>query len=409
MKQTSLPTPEEIEDRLYSLRPMRWYLILWVAMLYVWALPFWQYSPSSLALFTALMLAHGLGHWFSLSLSRPRRRLWLYCAVQAALVASISLVTRNPLVTLMLYMEMIGAAILLVGQVRQAIGLVIGYLVLAIPNLILLVPGYNLTLALMFSLPVAFIVVGVAALFLQQANDRVRMRTLLRELEAAHRQLADYAGRVEDLTLAAERQRMARELHDTLAQGLAGLILQLEAASSHLSEGRPERAQTIIRQAMARARTTLADARHAIDDLRHGQADPLDLAEAIHAEVDRFTSATGIPCALDLALHIPLPDAVYGHVQRAVAEGLMNVARHARASQVWVEVVSLDDHVEIEVRDNGAGFDPAAVEAQAGHYGLLGMRERARLAGGTLEVSSTPGRGTALRLHLPLSPEAVNQ
>jgi NarL family two-component system sensor histidine kinase YdfH len=228
-------------------------------------------------------------------------------------------------------------------------------------------------------------------------------------LEAAHRQLADYAGRVEDLTLAAERQRMARELHDTLAQGLAGLILQLEAASSHLSEGRPERAQTIIRQAMARARTTLADARHAIDDLRHGQADPLDLAEAIHAEVDRFTSATGIPCALDLALHIPLPDAVYGHVQRAVAEGLMNVARHARASQVWVEVVSLDDHVEIEVRDNGAGFDPAAVEAQAGHYGLLGMRERARLAGGTFEVSSTPGRGTALRLHLPLSLEVVNQ
>jgi NarL family two-component system sensor histidine kinase YdfH len=391
------------------LRPLRWYLILWVAMLYVWALPFWQYSPSSLALFTVLMLAHGLGHWFSLSVSRPRRRLWLYCAVQAALVASISLVTRNPLVTLMLYMEMIGAAILLVGQLRPAIGIVIGYLVLAIPNLILLVPGYNLTLSLMFSLPVAFIVVGVAALFLQQANDRVRTRSLLRELEAAHRQLADYAGRVEDLTLAAERQRMARELHDTLAQGLAGLILQLEAASSHLTEGRPERAQTIIRQAMARARTTLADARHAIDDLRQDQTDPLDVAEAIRAEVDRFTTATGIPCALDLALHITLSDAVYGHVHRAVAEGLMNVARHAQASQVWVEVVSLDDQVEIQVRDNGTGFDPAAVEAQAGHYGLLGMRERARLAGGTLEVSSTPGKGTALRLRLPLSLEAVNQ
>jgi hypothetical protein len=81
VKQTSPPTPEEIEDRLYSLRPLRWYLTLWVAMLYVWALPFWKYSPSSLALFTALMLAHGLGHWFSLSLSRPRCRLWLYCAV----------------------------------------------------------------------------------------------------------------------------------------------------------------------------------------------------------------------------------------------------------------------------------------------------------------------------------------
>ena len=378
-------------------------------MIYVWALPFWSYTLASLALFTLLMLAHGVGHWFSLFLSQPRRRLWLYCGVQAGLVATISLLTRNPMITLMLYMGVIGAAVLLVGQVRPAIVVVICCLMLAIPNFILLVPQYNLTMGLMVSLPVALLVVGVAALFLQQINERIRTRTLLRQLETAHRQLADYAGRLEDLTLAAERQRMARELHDTLAQGLAGLILQLEAACLHLSNNRPERTQTIMQQAMARARITLADSRHVIDDLRQKQANRPDLAEAIRAEVERFSAATGIPCALDLALQSTLPEPLYDHVCRVVTEGLLNVARHAQASQAWVEMVSYEKRVEIQVRDNGIGFDPAEVEGQAGHYGLLGMRERARLAGGTLEVSSRPGSSTTLHLCLPLSLETIKQ
>lgn len=400
--------PEEIEDRLYSLRPLRWYLTLWMGPVYVWGL-LWEYTLNNLVLFTLLMLAHGVGYWFSLSLTYPRRRLWLFCGIQGALVVCISLVTRNPLVTLMLYMELIGAAVLLGGQVRSGIIVVVAYLVLGIPNFLLLVPGYNLPLALLFNLPVAPFVVGAASLFLQQANDRLRARSLLRELEAAHRQLADYAGRVEDLTLATERQRMARELHDTLAQGLAGMILQLEAANSHLTTGRSEKAQTIVQQAMTRARSTLAEARQVIDDLRQGQFIPPDLTEAIRAEVDRFTTATGIPCTLDLALPTTLPDAVQDHTRRVIAEGLMNVARHARASQVWVEVISDERRVEIQVRDNGVGFEVGAGEAQTGHYGLLGMRERARLAGGTLEVSSTVGRGTKLGLCLPLTVDAKSR
>jgi len=91
---------------------------------------------------------------------------------------------------------------------------------------------------------------------------------LLAELESANRQLTEYAARVEDLTIAAERQRMARELHDTLSQGLAGLILQLEAADAHLAADRPERARGILEQSMEKARGTLKEARQVIDDLR---------------------------------------------------------------------------------------------------------------------------------------------
>jgi len=349
------------------------------------------------------MLAHAAGYWISMSLALRRFRLVLYCLIQTVLVVTISFVTYNPLVIIGLYVALTGATVLLLGRPRPAALAVVGYLVLALSTSWLLIPTTgNFMLLSAFIVPVTLFVVGGAALLLQQANARVRMRALLAELETAHLQLAEYADRVEDMTLAAERQRMARELHDTLAQGLAGLILQLEAASSHQASGRSDRAQEIVQQAMARARATLADARRVIDGLREGAAGPADLSEAVREEVARFTTATGIPCALDLALPAALPDAVHEHALRAVAEGLTNVARHAQATQAWVRLSGADDRLEIQVRDNGIGFDPAAA-GQAGHYGLLGMRERARLAGGRLEVVSGPGTGTALQLHLPLN------
>jgi NarL family two-component system sensor histidine kinase YdfH len=393
-------------DRARELRSSRWYLILWVGVVYAWGM-IQPTNPARMQgrelLFTALMLAHAAGYWISMSLARGRLGRLLVCLVQTALVATISFVTYNPLVILGLYVALNGALVLLLGQPRPAALAVTGNLALALFTVWLLMPvSGNFILFSAFIVPVTLFVVGGAALLLQQANARVRMRALLAELETAHRQLAEYADRVEDLTLAAERQRMARELHDTLAQGLAGLILQLEAASSHQASGRPERAQEIVTQAMARARATLADARRVIDDLRRESAGPGDLSEAVREEVARFTTATGIPCTLDLTVPPALPDAIYEHALRAVAEGLTNVARHARATQVWIHLSSAGNRLEIQVRDNGVGFDPAAA-AQAGHYGLLGIRERTRLAGGRLEIISGPGTGTALQLYLPLN------
>jgi NarL family two-component system sensor histidine kinase YdfH len=186
-----------------------------------------------------------------------------------------------------------------------------------------------------------------------------------------------------------------------LAQGVAGLILQLEAVDSHLTAGRTERAQGIVQQAMARARATLADARRAIDDLRVVPP-AAGLADALRHEVTRFTDATGIPCTLDFTLTDSLPEATAEHLLRIVVEGLTNIARHAQAARAWVNVAESDDELTIEVGDDGVGFDPTSAFDQPGHYGLLGMRERARLAGGTLAVESAPGNGTRLTLRLPL-------
>jgi NarL family two-component system sensor histidine kinase YdfH len=235
-------------------------------------------------------------------------------------------------------------------------------------------------------------------LYSRQAEAREQAQSLLKDLEAANRQLSEYASRVEDLTIANERQRMARELHDTLSQGLAGLILQLEAADAHLAGNRPERARGILQQSMEKARGTLAEARQAIDDLRRPAE--RDLVEAVEREADHFTIATGIPCEPQIELTVDVPDPVAETVIRAISEGLTNIARHAKAGNVTLRLTGSEKELEIEICDDGIGFDPESVEA--GHYGLLGMRERVRLAGGRLEVQSVAGKGTRLVIRFPL-------
>jgi NarL family two-component system sensor histidine kinase YdfH len=265
-----------------------------------------------------------------------------------------------------------------------------------VPLLALRAVPFNIVLA--YALPAFVLVIGYA---LQQTRARTQMQRLLHELEQAHQQLAEDAIRIEELTRAAERQRMARELHDTLAQGLAGLILQLEAVKAHLVARREERALEIVTQAMGRARTSLATARSAIDDLRTVAMPSIDLRQALEEETLRFTAATGILCTTQFAPFSSIPLVLGESIRRSVAEGLLNIARHAQASQVWVCVTEHEQKLTIEVRDNGIGFDPEAL-SKPGHYGMLGLRERARLLGGQLVVHTAPGEGTTLRFLLPV-------
>ncbi len=163
---------------------------------------------------------------------------------------------------------------------------------------------------------VVFVVIYVT-LYMRQNEAREQAQSIAAELETANRQLSDYAAQVEDLTIANERQRMARELHDTLSQGLAGLILQLEAADAHLTNNRNDKAQSIINNAMKQARVTLADARRAIDDLRQPSLDDLD--SALRREIDRFTDATGIPALFHSDPTPPLPAPVTETLIRTLA------------------------------------------------------------------------------------------
>jgi NarL family two-component system sensor histidine kinase YdfH len=368
-----------------------------------------QVAPGALLLFTLLMLSHcGL---YAVGSSAAADSFWrrvCYLAVQALLIVLISVVAHRFTVTLFLYLALVAEVASQVLSTR--IVLLEGFACVLLFSLNVhllfgggepapLVPSHPVpfSMALVYVLPAFVLIVGYA---LQQTRAHARTQKLLRELEQAHRQLAVDAVRIQELTRAAERQRMARELHDTLAQGLTGLVLQLEAVKAHLVGGREERALEIVVQAMGRARSALADARSAIDDLRISAIPPTDLQRGLEEEARRFTAATGIPCATRFSFLSPMSLACNEAILRSVAEGLLNVARHARANQVWLGVTEHHDQLAIEVRDDGNGFDPEAAGGQ-GHYGLLGLRERARSLGGQLVLRTAPGQGTTLRLLLP--------
>lgn len=359
-------------------------------------------APGKLLLLTGLVLIHGVLHWFSALLAYRPKMSPPYLMVQGVLAFAIVSIIRTTTFSAILFSILIGEAVGVIRERRTAAVVVAFQLFLWATNFVWLygwkeLPSWGLSILLIVSMIVFYVL-----LFVRQAEARARAETLLQELESAHRQLAEYAANVEELTLATERERVARELHDTLAQGLAGLILQLEAADAHLAGERPARAQQIVQQAMAGARATLSDSRRVIDDLRTGEGEPERLAQAVQKEVSRFTDATGIPCALELDLPPSVPAEISEHTQRIVAEGLTNIARHAQANRANLIVTSQNDGLLIKIADDGIGFDPKA--ANSGHYGLIGMRERARLVGGSLVIESAPKQGTILRLQLPFRP-----
>lgn len=361
-------------------------------------------TPAGLTTFTGLMATHTALHILGPRLEPRRRWLPLYFLVQGVLAFVIIRMTAGSQSPFALYLYLALAAQtfgLLIARPFLAFIPVTSYLILGVVNFVWGWGWEALPAFLWAAAPQTVVIIAFVVMFLRQANERRRAQELLLELETAHRQLAGYAAQVKDLTLAAERQRLARELHDTLAQGLAGLILQLEAIDMQLSRGRLDRLKVIVDQAMERARTALAGARRSIDDLRaSGSPDP-DLAEALRLEAERFTRDTGVPCTLQLEPPAYIPAIVREHALRIVAEGLANVARHAHAAHVRIEMDGMNA-LEITLADDGIGFDMQTIDARDGHYGLVGLRERARLMDGSVDVISAPGQGTILSIHLPL-------
>lgn len=396
------PLPSSSEEERRFVRPFFVLVVVSLIISYGYTVLFTPSvrDPLRLLLFTALILLTGVLHWTFTTLRLGRRGIIPYFILQGLLAFVITVIGDNISLAIGLYMTLVGEAFGAFGIHWRGFVAMACFLALSAINFYFLLRGEQfMTWVLTVAPTTAFVFIFIW-LFERQNQAREEAQAALRDLDAAHRQLTEYAAQVEDLTLANERQRMARELHDTLAQGLAGLVLQLEAIDSHLSRGNTVKAQAITQQAMERARSTLADARRAIDDLRSGDLPEIDLETAVQAEADRFTAASGIPCELAIALPSSLPEEVRDNALRVVSEGLTNIARHAQAQHTAVSLRPIDHALDIEVRDDGVGFDRAQIGA--GHYGLIGLREHARLMGGTLAIESAPGQGTTLKVQLPL-------
>ncbi len=358
--------------------------------------------PLAAFLCALFFLVHIALYWANLiNFEKVKWQAFYYIAQTFLIVTLVGMTYGNNFDTSILaslVICMISEALGLWGNTRRSLYFGLFYFALAVTLLYFLERE-----DLIFIVPALMFNGGIIVLFMivlnQQLAERQKAVDLAETLESANAKLAAYAAQNELLTLQNERQRMARELHDTLAQGVAGLVLQLEAVKTHLKLGRAERASAIVEQSLASARSTLSESRAAIDDLR--AVLPTDLSEAIRERVERFTQATAIPCELEISIEEDkLVMDVKEHLLRVLSEGLTNVARHAQATQVNVKLFDQYDEIHLEVRDNGKGF-AAGSETNAGHYGLLGMRERARLLQGTLTVESSINSGTNVCFVVP--------
>ncbi len=383
-------------------RLLFWFAIVLMVLVFIWT--FFKkpelLKPGLLIPYTCLFAVYIFLHFRITWIEKHRRWLPGYVIGQGILAFTMTYLSANAAMVFCLYMALIGE---LLGIFKITLGGILAsvyLLCLAFINFILMVGIRQAGWFGLATIPTVIFVGIYVILYTRQAEANERAQELLAKLEMANRQLSDYAAQVEDLTLAGERQRMARELHDTLSQGLAGLILQLEAVDAHLGSQRTERARLILRQSMEKARETLAEARQVIQNLRDSRQP--DLEDALRKEADHFTVSTGIPCTVEIGLPPNLPEQTSEAIIRVVSEALTNIARHAQANRVTLRIASLEEQgkIDIEITDNGIGFELATVEA--GHYGLLGMKERVRLAGGQMRVVSAPGKGTGIMIEFPL-------
>jgi signal transduction histidine kinase len=202
-----------------------------------------------------------------------------------------------------------------------------------------------------------------------------------------------------ELAILEERNRMAREIHDTLAQGFTGIVLQLEAAEQGLNEA-PESVPTHIDRARTLARESLNEARRSVWALRPEALEKRDLPSAIRREVERLASEGRVGARFVVSgKQARLEEAIEDTLLRITQEALTNVRRHSQASSTEVQLVFEEETVHLSIADNGVGFDTSS--AREGSFGLIGMNERAQACGGTVRVTSKPGNGTRIEVNVP--------
>jgi signal transduction histidine kinase len=240
-----------------------------------------------------------------------------------------------------------------------------------------------------------------------QREQRMALAEAYEKQAAATRRLQRYTATLEELATTRERNRLARELHDTLAHSLSAVTVQLEAMRSVWGT-QPDKARSLLDQADETARTGLTEARRALQALRASPIQDLGLALAVRDLAETAAQRAGA----ELELHLPdtlgddLSPAVEQGVYRIAQEMLENVARHAGATQIRVWLAERDGRLELAVADNGQGLDAEAVraaqDADQDRFGIRGMRERAALLHGSLDISSAPGQGTRVSLSVPV-------
>ena len=232
---------------------------------------------------------------------------------------------------------------------------------------------------------------GIYTLRLEYLQERMKF---LEELAEKNQQLQ---ATTRHLAISEERNRMGRELHDSISQGVQGLIFALHSLRHELKDP-PERVANILHHLEATARSTLDELRALIEELTPSQLVEEALTASIQATCELLSQRQAIPVDVNITLPAPLSPEIEMTIYRIVQEALANIEKHAHAQQVMISITETAGQVLLTVKDDGRGF--TVPQAAPGH-GLRNMRQRSEEAGGSFEVLSKPGHGTTIKVILP--------
>jgi signal transduction histidine kinase len=241
---------------------------------------------------------------------------------------------------------------------------------------------------------------GVSLFFvLQFVNIWLTEFQIRKQLGTAHSKLQTYALKIEDLATVQERNRIARDIHDSLGHTLTALNVQLQTTAK-LWPINPSKAKSFLDQAQQLGKLAIQEVRQSIHTLRIDAQEPESLETALEALVDDFRKGTGITIINNIQVGVALSSEWVKNLYRIVQEALTNISKHSQASVVFIQVQTTSDKVTLFIDDNGEGF---SADHEIEGFGFQGMQERVAFLNGILKVSSHPGTGCRIKVELPMS------
>jgi signal transduction histidine kinase len=343
---------------------------------------------------------------------RFRRYMHLYLAVQTLILVALTAVTTIEDFAALPFMSLLLVAMIVfppkVGF--RWIGIFLAILLLSMIGFGLFYHDIGIEWILLNALLyiVIYLTFGGAIAVIDQLEvarseaevARKRSDGLLSELQAAHRQLQAYTDQAEELAAIAERNRLARNLHDSVSQTVFSMTLSAEAARI-LFDRDPSRAASELDKLQALAKSALTEMRSLVFELRPTAAAQQGLIPALRHHLVALERQHGQVVALQIRGEPSLTGLEAQRLFRVIQEALNNVVKHARTDRASVNLDFEDGRVLARIEDGGQGFAPEAVAAKTQGIGLSTMRERAEMLGGTLTVDSRPGAGTRITIEVP--------
>jgi len=360
-------------------------LAMWASVALRWTLEFVEQQHPLRWLLNTILIAYAVLMIFNEAIVRDNEvRAHIYLAIQTALIIWGMLLYYELDFFAILFMPIGGQAVFILPRRKAltwiaifSVAIVIGQLTqFEFPN------GLPFTFLYLAGL---FFVASFSTTMLRVNKERIQSDQLLDELQQAHRQLQEYAGQAEELATAKERNRLARELHDSVAQTLYGLTLQSEAAARELKNGQTDRAAEQLREIRDSSQQSLQETRLLIFELRPPILEQEGLAAALRNRLESVESRSGLKAQIMLEDVKQLPAGIEAGLYGIANEALNNILKHARASEIKVILKKEPNKIVLEIQDNGIGFD---VDAASGGMGLYGMKERAEQFGGELQIQS---------------------